>query len=327
MLLGSIEEIKKILPIGTGNDFNRLKPHLLNAETAYIKPLLGTEMYDELSEFYENYPYEDPNEAQLATEELLKKMQHAIIHLAYYVGFEFLNVSVTDMGFTRTESQTSKTLYRYQEDNLRDYFKTSGFNMLDEALLFMEENISNFTEFALSDAYTIFKSAFIPTANAFTVIFFINNSRLTFLRLQPHLKFIEETVILPLLGSDTYYEIKAGMIAEPIPSKVVGVLPYIRTPMAYLSAALLMEESGADLSDKGLYFQSTMPSNQDSRQITPAVADRIALLVARARNMGNAYLEMLKTYMADNIADWSDFTSQTGSVFNRDNTNKKTFWA
>jgi hypothetical protein len=327
LLLSSITEIKTILPIGTGNDFNRLRPHLQNAETAYIKPLLGTNMYDELCEFYENYPYAEPTEVQEITGELLLKVQHAIIHLAYFAGFDFLNVSATDMGFSRIESQTSKSLFRYQEDNLRTYFKDSGFNMLDEILLFLEENISSFSEFELSDTYTVLKSAFIQTASVFHGIYFISNSRLTFLRLQPHIKFIEETVIRPLLGSDTYNEIKSGMITDPVPSKVVGVLPYIRTPLAYLSAALLMEESGADLTDRGLYFSATIASTQDSRNITPAAADRIALLVARARNMGNAYLEMLKTYMADNIADWSDFTSQTGSVFNRDNTGKKTFWA
>lgn len=327
MLIGSTEEIKAVLSVGAANDFNRLKPHLLNAELAYIKPLLGTNMYEELCEFYEGHPYENPNDAQIATATLLGKVQHSIVHLGYYLGFEFLNVTVSDMGFTRTESQTSKSLYRYQEDNLRDYFKNGGFNMLDEILLFMEENIAHFDEFALSNTYTVFRSAFIQTAVAFSNIYFINNSRLTFLRLQPHIRFIEDTEIKPLLGTDVYDLIKTGMITEVIPAKVVAVLPYIRTPLAFLSAALLMEESGADLTEKGLYFQSTMPSTQDSRQITPAAAERIALLVARARNMGKAYLEMLKTYMADNVEDWEDYSTESGSIFNRDNSGKKTFWA
>lgn len=327
MLIGSIEEIKSILPIGAGNDFNRLKPHLQNAETGYIKPLLGTEMYDELCEFYDDYPYEEPNEAQVATEALLKKLQHAIIHLAYYIGFDFLNISVSDMGFTRVESQTSKGLYKYQEDNLRDYFKTSGFNMLDDALVFMEENVSNFTEWSASASYTVFKQMFIQTSIVFNDIYFINKSRLTFLRLQPHIKFIEDTVIKPLLGTDTFDEIKAGMIAGTVPAKVVAVLPYIRTPLAYLSVALLMEESGADLTDKGLYFLSSMPINLDNRKVSPASDVRIAMLAARARSMGNSYLEMLKTYLADNIDDWSEYSDVSGYILNRDNTAKKTFWA
>ncbi|HPS51739.1 MAG TPA: hypothetical protein PK892_13615, partial [Bacteroidales bacterium] len=81
MLIGSTEEIKAVLSVGAANDFNRLKPHLLNAEMAYIKPLLGTNMYDEMCEFYEEYPYENPNAAQIATATLLGKVQHSIVHL------------------------------------------------------------------------------------------------------------------------------------------------------------------------------------------------------------------------------------------------------
>ena len=32
MLFQNVNEIKAILPIGVGNDFNRLKPHIENAE-------------------------------------------------------------------------------------------------------------------------------------------------------------------------------------------------------------------------------------------------------------------------------------------------------
>ena len=44
MLFSTISEIKTILPIGVGNDFNRLKSHIENAENRYIKPLLGFDM-------------------------------------------------------------------------------------------------------------------------------------------------------------------------------------------------------------------------------------------------------------------------------------------
>lgn len=327
MLVSSVEEIQKLLPIGAGNDYNRVKPHLTNSETAYIKPLLGTEMYDELCEFYESYPYDSPTDVQVIVEQLLLKIQHSIVHLAYYIGFDFLNASVSDMGFSRVESTTTKSLFKYQEDHLRDYFKSSGFNMLDEALLYMEENIGSFTEWSASSTYTVFKSAFIPTASAFNAIYFINKSRLTFLRLQTHIKFVEETVIKPLLGVTTYDEIKTDMTESSIPAKTVAVLPYIRTPLAYLAVALLMEESGADLSDKGLYFESTIANSPDNRNIAPATSERIAMLAARARTQGNSYLEMLKTYMADNIADWTSFTDVSGYILNRDNTDKKTFWA
>ena len=77
MLFKTISEIKTFLPIGAGNDFNRLKPHISAAENKYIKPLLGTSMYDELQEFYDaDYP-ENPSEVQQATLALQEKVQLA----------------------------------------------------------------------------------------------------------------------------------------------------------------------------------------------------------------------------------------------------------
>ena len=147
MLFKTIAEIKNFLPIGAGNDLNRLKPHIENAENKFVKPLLGTAMYDELVEFYETeYPAE-PTEVQEATLLLLTKVQHAVIHLAYFVGFDFLNVSVSDAGFQRIESERTKGLYKYQEDNLKSYFSEAGFNALDDVLVYIENNIAHFNEF------------------------------------------------------------------------------------------------------------------------------------------------------------------------------------
>jgi hypothetical protein len=53
MLFKNVSEIKAILPIGVGNDFNRLKPHIENAENRYIKPLLGLDIYNALVTFIE----------------------------------------------------------------------------------------------------------------------------------------------------------------------------------------------------------------------------------------------------------------------------------
>jgi hypothetical protein len=43
--------------------------------------------------------------------------------------------------------------------------------------------------------------------------------------------------------------------------------------------------------------------------------------------MGNAYLEMLKSYMADNATHWTGYVAPTGNFLNRDNTSHRTFWA
>lgn len=326
MLFKTINEIREFLPIGVGNDFNRLKPHIENAEIKYIKKLLGTSMYDELLEFYTDvmptYP-DTPTEVQEATKELLQKVQHSLIHLAYFIGFDFLNASISDAGFHRTESDRTKGLYKYQEDNLRQYFSDSGFNGLDNCLVFIEDNITHFNEFKLSANWTELKESFLPTVSAIEKIpYNIHNSRLIYLALRPHVAYAEDTQIKKVLGETIYAEVKTEMVKDSPSERVTKLLPYIRKPLIYLSAALLMEETGATLDNRGLFFEetaATFPSNNIKK---PSDPDVVAARVNRERVKASNYLEDLKAQLIEN---WEEFEGESG-VFSRDNTDKKTFW-
>jgi hypothetical protein len=97
--------------------------------------------------------------------------------------------------------------------------------------------------------------------------------------------------------------------------------------MAYLSSALLMEESGADLTDNGLYFASTVALGNSDVQVKPTPADRIAILVMRNRNIGNTFLDSLRSYLTIHAADFPGSTASSGRILRRNNTTKKTFWA
>lgn len=324
MLFSNVTEIKAFLPIGVGNDFDRIKPHIENAENKYIKTLLGTDMYDELEEFFEAGIPEDPSEVQQAMIDLLEKVQHALIHLAYYIGLDFLSISATDAGFHRTESDRQKGLYKYQEDNLRKYFSDSGFNGLDDVLVYLEENIEHFAEFKAQENYTVLKQSFLPTVKVVENIpFNLNGSRLTFLALKPAVSYTEDTQIKKVLGETIYAEIKAEMIKDSPSAAVTAILPYIRKPLIYLASAMLMEETGAELGEKGLFFEKTDPMHRGTIKKEPSNEQRIAAMVARNRGIGLNYLEALKSYL---VANWEDYSGQTGSVFTRDNTDKLTFW-
>ena len=53
MLIKTISEIKELLPVSSGVELARLKPHLAIVERDFIRPLLGSAMFDELQEFYD----------------------------------------------------------------------------------------------------------------------------------------------------------------------------------------------------------------------------------------------------------------------------------
>lgn len=325
MLFSNVTEIKAILPIGVGNDFNRLKPHIENAENRYIKPLLGFDMYGALAELYGTEESQTPEEEEKLRRELLSKVQFATIHLAFFIGFDFLNVSVTDAGFQRMETERTKGLFKYQEDAIKAFFAETGFNALDDILTFLEINIEAFEEFMTSENFNKLITSFLPNVKTIEEIpFNIHRSNLIFLALQPSISYIEDTAIRPVLGETIYATVKAEMAKEVVDEKVNKLFPFIRKPLIYLASAMLMEETGATLYDKGLYFDKNEDQQRAKVVRGPAPGERIAVLVNRNRLIGNNYLETLKSEL---IANWPTYSGQKGSAYKRDNTNKKTFFA
>ena len=324
MLFQNINEIKTILPIGVGNDFNRLKPHIENAENRYIKPLLGFDIYNQLSELYIIQESEEPDETEILHRELLGKVQFATIHLAFYIGFDFLNISVTDAGFQRIETERTKGLFKYQEDAIKAFFSETGFNALDDILTFLDLNIEFFEQFMNSENFNKLITSFLPNVKTIEEIpFNIHRSNLIFLALKPSVAYVEDTAIRPVLGETIYATVKSEMANEVVDVKVRVLLDYIRKPLIYLASAMLMEETGATLGDKGLYFAKNEDQQRAKFVKEPATAERITVLVNRNRLIGNNYIEMLKAHLLKN---WPDYSGQTGSAFKRDNNGKKTFF-
>jgi len=122
-------------------------------------------------------------------------------------------------------------------------------------------------------------------------------------------------------------EIKAEMVKDSPAEKVLKLLPHIRKPIAFFATAYLMEESGADLTEKGLYFDSFGVHDVSNLNRGPASEQRIAAMIARNRMIGDRYLGLLKNYLLNHAEDWPEFTAPAGFILNRDNTDKKTFWA
>jgi hypothetical protein len=321
-----MEEIREFIPVSSTSKFEHMAPHIANAERDYLIPVIGQPMYEELVEFYEAAPSENLTEVQEKMAELLRLSRSAVLHLAYWIGYDILNVDIVDGGFRRTESTNVKGLFKYQEENMKVYFRTNGFNGLDTVLKYLENNIADFTEFKVSAAFTLLKSAFIPNTDIFNDIVFINKSRLTFLRMKTHMTLIEETEVMPVFGVTAFSALKDEMVKDNPDAKKMAVIPIVRKIVAFLASAMLMEESGADLTDNGLYFSSTVAGYIQDTSKTPSSADRIASLVSRNRNIGNAFLDQLRSYLVAHRTDWQDVPLSTGKLFRRDNTNKKTFW-
>jgi hypothetical protein len=353
MLIKDKTDIDRVIKTSKATSYELLQTHLQNAEGSFLVPLLGRDTYQALIDYNisDNPRYTSPSrdklEPPIAQEEdngdlldgedsqqpsdndikkahalALWHAQHALIHLAYYLGFDALSAYVSDGGFRRMESDTIKSLFKYQEDNLKRYFHETGMNSLDNLLAILEEHIAVFDSF--KGVLDKLKSQIFPDTGTFQKHYHIGSSRIVFLRLKQHIKTTEELQIAPVIGEGNYITIIAELKKEEPDAKVVTLLPYLRDPLAYLSTAMLMEESGAEITERGLYFSGLQGSVQNNSVFLPSSEARIKELVARNRRTGQAYLSRLLKQMGQD-GQWEGDFSRRG-LHSRDNTGKKTFW-
>ena len=340
MLITTIAEIREILKISSSVDFDVLKPIIETVERQFLRQVLGAEMHNKLLEFYTASPDEivvpepDPpisptlEQIAAAISKLLKLAQVAEIHLVYWYGFDLLNVQIMNDGFKRTETEKVKGLFKYQEDNLKDFFKNAGFNGLDAMLEYLDgPDKLCCPEFHERETGKQLKVMFISRMDIFSQYYFIGANHLLFMRLKLHMKVIEDIKIKLVLGNINFDFIKSEMVKEVPDAKVVEILPYIRRCIPYFSTALLMEETSSDLGDKGLFFESISSNASDHSNKTPSTEPRIAALIQRNTNLGNHYLQILKSYLLENAEDWNGYAQPKNGLPNRNNSGKKTFWA
>jgi len=321
-----LAQVKAIIPATKSFDREKIWPFIEQAERKYVFSLLEQELYDDLQKFV-NEPTSwsgGSGEDTTRTTELIRLIRIAELNLANLIGYDLLNTVNSAAGFQKPgDSEGFKGLYKYQEENLKKYFETTGYNGLDDMLKYIEDYIEYFPQWENSTYCTLRKTAIIKDAATFNSICYIAGSRLTFLRLQIFMDEVIDFDIKPLLG-DEYDNLMAELSSESPEIRYTSLLPFIRKPLAFLACAKLIEKTG-NLTDRGFFFEGKSAISPDDTYKNPAMGEAAWTMAKSYRDTGERYLKALAQYLIDN--SFTDTGSTAGGPYNRDNTGKKTFVA
>lgn len=318
MLVRDIADIKKHIAISSNTTFDKVKPYIESAERDFFIKLIGAEQYKELDDAY------SAPEGKLSY--LLNISQNAVCNLAFFRGFSFLSVKISDQGFQRVEGEKFKSLYMNQERNLKETFKSDGFNGLDQVLEYLEENIDDFAKFKASSNYTVIKASLIPNTKTFDGIYDINNSRLVFLKLRRFLTEAEDLDLLPVIGAPLLSRIKTELAKETPDPKIKAILKAVQKPLPYLAIARGIKQLRVNVTDNGVFFESKDKTNNDGKMLN-TIPDNFALVLAEdAQNTGNQYMEILKSTLAAAAEDYPEYIGSSSAVVRRNNSDKRTVW-
>ncbi len=322
------QELKQHLKISTATSFAMMETPLRNAFETYLEPLLGTKMTERLIQIYESEQLDPETEETKVSRKLLAICQKANGNLAYFHDFDEINSLITDAGFQRHENDTIKSMYQYQEISLRESFRNKGFNGLDRMLEFLEKNSKFFPEFEKSDAYSFRKKSIVPDASYANRFYFINSSRIVFLRLLPHLDFAEQKFVRQTLGDELYKHFKEDMFEPDYEGEDKLHFEGLREAAArviVVAAVRRLIVDGGNLTDRGMYFTGTEATTKSSTTSQKATGFELEM---QLKQLEQDILDAVATLASVAKLIYPQSSAQNPrDAYNRNNNNRRTFFA
>ena len=318
------EEFKQFLPVNVNFSFRSIAPAIALCERKYLIPLLGEELFNKLVHHYGT----SKEEETVCLAELLTLCQFALIRLAFWQEYDILSVNLSDKG--AADNAGENRLYRYQTEALKDNLKNEGFDQLDAILEFCEQNMEQLPEFSQSPCHLATENSFIKNTKEFNSIYYINSSRLVFLKMRYFVTSVEEIELRHHLGDAFCGELLG---CDSTGEKYVRILPAIKKFVVFMAIAEGIAELHQMPTDRGLIFQTAIANRISEVQYAPVPAEELERIrreyTQKAERYMSSLIDTLKRYPEDYPAYFA-FAGNNAPLqkhIRRDNTNKRIFLA
>ena len=329
-LIGLLQEY---IPVSHALSEEQVAAPLRNAYDMFLRPLLGDTQADSLSNAVKAWVDDDVQP--------LDDIQHAIdlsrqatVNLAFWYSFTELNTHITDQGFQRSEGETYKPIYRYQELELKQQLRNKGFNAVDKLLRFMYERSPSFPLFLQGEAWTDLAHALVRGPKEIDKYFYVHGSYLVYLKLRPAFCRIMELFIEPTLGKSVskvlsdYLENYTSPTYIPPADTTAAILEKLRekvVPVVVCKALSEHVRNVGEITDRGLYYTTIQASATENQATLMGSDSERARQAANLYSMALHYKHKLIGWVEDYLPHY--FKGHPEDAFNRDNDHKHTFWA
>lgn len=297
-LIKSIEQLREVVKISSSIPFAAVKPFLDSACDVWLVRFVGQSLLSKVGG-----ESVEPN-YQLLYDKLVK----AEGVLAMWLGNAELSVRISDSGFT-VERIENKLVPASDSKiaQVKESLGIRGFQYLDIALQYLEENATNFPEWILSDYYARRNNSYIKSARMFqSAGVNIDYSLLRYETMRPLMQQIESRYVSELLGRELDAELRA---AESVSDeKKALVLDYARKFIANKTAELYSSEkskSNASISLNVQYDPLIRPVYFDLQYTGNFYADQAAFYYGKLEQAYHDYLVSIGQKPESGALDWN----------------------
>ncbi|HRN79971.1 MAG TPA: hypothetical protein PKY29_04430 [Ferruginibacter sp.] len=206
MLFKDSTIFKQYAQLSAEVDFTAIKPTIEFVEDKHLVPIISKEQFTALNTAYTN----TSNENSLTTAQ--KNLLHACRKLiAPYVCYYYapkVDVTLSDGGVRRAETNSHKTAFQYQLKNFMESQLNEAEGAHEALLAFLEENKADYTQWVNSQAFKSYRGRFIKTPMELYEIFPTASPFRVYWAVASKMKDVEELNIKPLLGETLFNSLK-----------------------------------------------------------------------------------------------------------------------
>lgn len=311
MLIRNLQKLAEAVPVGNGLPWNKIQPWIQQAQTVYLKSILGKDLIAELELALDTAPSD-------IQAELLGHITFALGNLAMMDYAPIAGVTFSEGGAKQGSGENFQPATQWAtRDAIRGYMD-AGFRRLEEIITFLEENLPDFDAWKESNYFKLGRPLIIPNALIFDQYYKIGESGWMYLQQIPHIKQFEQGPMLSLLGGAYYNELKADIRAD-VPDltdaekALVDLLRQAAAPFSIMKSLLRL---AIDIGPDGVTLHRTNTS-QSVKAFDPASADDKAALIASAKEDFESALASAREYMyanADSFPTWKASTAYESST-------------
>lgn len=271
----TLEELQQCVKVNADTTVESLTPYIAIAQEKYLPTYLGTTLYNSLLNYYN-----DDNAVDNADYNgILPYIQRALANYALYHATDHFNVYFGDSGFTTAASNNMVPASKERVALYKQSCLDLAHEGIEQLLNYLELNKTDFDEWVQSSASTINTRFTLRTAVQYSNFVDINNSRLVFIKIWPHLDRALEQIIYPNISKDLYDRLNTDL-TSPADDNYIALLPKVNSLLAFYSYSY--------------YLQATQGE---------------AMVIALYNNYGAAKLKELVDYLIANATNYPEYAN------------------
>ena len=314
------EHKNELIKVSQALSFKNIGPRFADAWNMYFVPLFGEAICGRIAD-----AALPDRESGLVS--VLPAARRALANLTFWTFFDEMNVRITDQGFQRQESDTFKSLYKYQSDGLKQGYKNAGFNALEQCMKQLFTLLKDDSDWVASPAYQYRRNHIVQTMEEVNAVYDIHSSYMIFLALRSDLEMVERIKAPAILGQKLFdalmTNIKDG--TEELGETTTEELRLRLSTIIVLMAVKRFIERTGTITDRGFYYVNYKPETGNNENVAPASANAKAVAVAQIEQDILSMTAALDFFIDHHLHDFR-CGNYTHTV-HRHNDNKKTYFA